>query len=84
MSDRLARYLTAAARGGRGWVIEYEDGIAASGYDGRWAILAGHYHGLLEDLIDLCGGLDAVMELCEARRRWRRRVRERWETDDER
>ncbi len=58
--ESLIQYLQASKKGGFGWVPAYEKTIT-----GNQAILAGHYHGILQDLID-CGGIEQLLAVVYA------------------
>jgi hypothetical protein len=56
MSARLHRYLDARRDGDLGWVARYEGEVCPGrGPDATVAWLAGHYQGLLDDLIAIVG-----------------------------
>lgn len=52
MSSRLRKYLEARERGGFGWGANYDSTVAP---DGNYAYLAGHYAGLLDDVLRAIG-----------------------------
>lgn len=51
--SRLAKYLDHMAKNAMGWKNDYENCVM--GGEARYARLAGHYNGMLDDLIRLVG-----------------------------
>ena len=52
--SRLSEYLSARAAGGMGWVDRYEKSLFGDG-DVNYGLLAGHYQGLVGDIITAVG-----------------------------
>ena len=67
---RLVEYLIARGEGQLGWRADYEAAIQERWHSAApYATLAGHYAGLLEDLITALGGGQTALAIARAAER---------------